>query len=235
MDVTDNDPYNGDLGLQFVPEIDLLAALQQNMEAKGAEIFFGHTSERIAVENGRAVGVITRNADGTYKKFLGTRGVAIAADAFDADPQMFDYYCPTVSHNAMADAAPRFNAGTGDGIKQGIWAGGCFQRLADCASMIFWGATNCIKNVMVNKSGRRFIDENATQSNFTAAFGLLADALAATVEEYNGFCATGIDEAFHKDPATLNELTGPYYATAYSAPRAWRSWAACTSTRARAS
>lgn len=57
-----------------------------------------------------------------------------------------------------------------------------------------------------------------TLDEIAEAYSLPADALSATVEEYNGYCAAGVDKAFHKDPATLHELTGPYYATKYDVP-----------------
>ena len=57
-----------------------------------------------------------------------------------------------------------------------------------------------------------------TLDEIAEAYDLPADALSATVEEYNGCCAAGVDEAVHKDPATLHELTGPYYATKYDVP-----------------
>ena len=283
VDVSDNDPYNGDLGLKFVPEVDLLSALQDNMESKGAEIYFNHTCLRLVKDGARVAGVIAQDADGTLKKFIGTHGVVVASGSIDADPDMFAYYCPTISHNAIGKDVPLFNAGTGDGIKQAIWAGASFQPLADCPPMIFWGSTNCIKNVLVNKDGVRFADENMGQSNMAAAqlhqrdgvmfalwndayadqlpavsyraddpsfcvtpeqlrikweglieagtfikantleeiaaaYDLPAEQLEKTVERYNAFCEQGVDEDFHKNPATLHRLDGPFYATAYSAP-----------------
>ena len=38
------------------------------------------------------------------------------------------------------------------------------------------------------------------------------------MEDYNGYCAAGEDLEFHKDPATLHELTGPFFATKYDVP-----------------
>ena len=283
-DGIDNDPYNGDLGLGFVPEIDLLKALLEHVQSKGANVYFKHVSEQLVKdEAGRIIGVIASDADGSYKKFTATKGVVIATGTYDQDPEMHAHFCPTIANNPCGDEVPLFNMGDGSGIKQALWAGAAMQANGDHPPMMFWGSTNCIKNVLVNKLGKRFIDETAGQSNMAAAqfnqpgaqmcalwnaayaeqlpaisyraddpswtatpeqflakwealveqgifmkadtldeiaaaYGLPADALAETVEEYNGYCAAGVDEAFHKKAEELHELTGPYFATFYTCP-----------------
>ena len=207
-------------------------------------------------------------------------GVVMTMGGFENNKQMVEDF---LGLTKSTPAGTLFNTGDGSGIKQALWVGAAMQANGDHPPMMFWGATNCIKNVMVNSSGKRFIDENSGQSNLAAAqfhqtggtmvalwneayaeqlpaisyrsddpswaakpeelrakweglveagvfmkadtldeiaeaYGLPADALSATVEEYNGYCAAGVDEAFHKDPATLHELTGPYYATKYDVP-----------------
>ena len=280
----DQDPYNGDLGLGFVPEIDLLAALLQHIQSKGADVRFKHTSQQLVREgDGRVSAVIATDGDGAYTKFVAKKGVVVATGSYSQDAAMLDYFCPIVSHNPVGDQVAQFNMGDGSGIKQSLWVGGSMQHNGDHPPMMFWGSTNCIKNVMVNSEGVRFIDENAGQSNFAAAqfnqtggtmvalwnaeyasqlpaisyraddtswaatpeellakweglveqgifmkadsldeiasaYDLPADALKKTVEDYNGYCAAGEDLEFHKDPATLHELTGPFFATKYDVP-----------------
>lgn len=281
----DQDPYNGDLGLGFVPEIDLLGALTKHIQSKGGDIRFKHTSQQLVCDDdGRVTAVIAEDESGAMKKFVGTKGVVIATGSYSQDKDMLEYFCPIVTHNPAGDKVAQFNMGDGSGIKQALWVGGTMQNNGDHPPMMFWGATNCIKNVMVNSTGRRFIDENAGQSNFAAAqfnqpgatmvalwneayasqlpavpyradepekwtvtpdellakwnglveagifmkadtladiakaYDLPADVLEETVKTYNGYCATGVDEEFHKDPATLHELTGPYFATKYDVP-----------------
>ena len=280
----DQDPYNGDLGLGFVPEVDLLGALLGHIQSKGADVRFKHTSQQLVREDsGRVTAVIATDESGAYKKFVGTKGIVVATGSYSQDADMVQYFCPMVSHNPCGDKVAQFNMGDGSGIKQSLWVGGTMQNNGDHPPMMFWGSTNCIKNVMVNCTGRRFIDENAGQSNFAAAqfnqpgatmvalwneayasqlpaisyraddpswaakpeellakwnglveqgvfmksdsldeiaaaYELPADVLSKTVETYNGYCASGVDEEFHKDPATLHELTGPYFATKYDGP-----------------
>lgn len=281
----DQDPYNGDLGLGFVPEIDLLGALTQHIQEKGVDIRFKHTSQQLVRDdNGRVSAVIAQDADGNMKKFVGTKGVVVATGSYSQDAAMVEYFCPIVSHNPMGDKVAQFNMGDGSGIKQSLWVGATMQNNGDHPPMMFWGATNCIKNIMVNSTGKRFIDENAGQSNFAAAqfnqpgatmvalwneayaeqlpavpyrvdeadtwtvtpeelltkweglveagifmkadtleeiaeaYNLPADVLSETVETYNTYCEEGEDKEFHKDPATLHELTGPYFATKYDVP-----------------
>lgn len=280
----DQDPYNGDLGLGFVPEVDLLGTLLAHLQSKGAEVYFGHRSERLAKDDaGRVCAVIASDADGAYKKFVAAKGVIVATGSYCQDPDMLAHFCPAVANNPNGDKVAQFNMGDGSGIKQALWAGAAMQANGDHPPMMFWGATNCIKNVMVNSTGKRFIDENTGQSNMAQAqfhqpggtmvalwneayaeqlpaisyrsddlswtakpdellakwaglvdagvflkaetldevaeaYDLPADALEATVEEYNSFYAAGLDAAFHKDPATLHELTGPYFATKYDVP-----------------
>ena len=52
-----------------------------------------------------------------------------------------------------------------------------------------------------------------TLDDVAAELNLDADALKASIERYNGFCANGVDEDFGKDPQYLFPLEeGPYYA-----------------------
>ncbi len=284
-DAVDQDPYNGDLGLGFVPEVDLLTVLTEHFTGKGGNIYYRHTSQRLVKDaSGRVNAVIAEDEIGTYKKFVGTKGVIIATGSYCQDADMQAFFCPFVANNPCADEVMLFNTGDGSGIKQALWAGGAMQANPDHPPMMFWGSTNCIKNVMVNAQGKRFIDENTGQSNFAAAqftqpgatmvalwndeyasqlpavpyrvdepekwtatpeqllakwqglvdagtfvkaetldeiaqiYDLPVENLKATIEEYNEFCDAGEDGAFHKDPATLHKLTGPYFATKYSCP-----------------
>lgn len=282
VDVSDNDPYNGDLGLQFIPQIDLTSALTEHIQNNGAMVYWQHKSERlVSDDSGRIVAVIAQDADGAYRKFVGTKGIVIASGTYDQDPDMHAHFCTALSNNPNGTNVPLFNGGDGSGIKQALWAGGSMQKNGDHPPMIFWGSTNCIKNVMVNKQGVRFTDETITQSNMAAAqlnqpqgvmyalwneayasqlpaisyradddsykvspeqllakweglveagvfikadtldevaefYSLPADTLKDTIETYNGFCANGLDEEFHKNPAELHELSGPFYATEYA-------------------
>ena len=280
----DQDPYNGDLGLGFVPEVDLLDVLLKHIQKKGADIRFQHTSQQLARdESGRVTAILATDESGAYKKFVGTKGVVIATGSYSQDPDMLAHFCPMVTNSPHGDKTPQFNLGDGSGIKQALWAGGVMQNNGDHPPMMFWGATNCIKNVMVNSTGRRFIDENVGQSNMAAAqfnqsggtmvalwneeystqlpaisyraddpswaakpeellakwnalveqglfmktdsldeiaaaYELPSDALTKTIEDYNSYCAAGEDKEFHKNPETLHELTGPYFATKYEVP-----------------
>lgn len=170
VDVVDNDPYNGDLGLKSVPEVDLLSTLLEHLESNGADVYFKHKSERLVKdERGRVVAVIASDSEGNYKKFVGKNGIVIASGSYDQDSDMQAYFCPTLANNPNGVNVPLFNSGDGSGIKQALWAGGTMQKNSDHPPMLFWGSTNCIKNVLVNNQGQRFIDETVGQSNMAAA------------------------------------------------------------------
>jgi len=52
-----------------------------------------------------------------------------------------------------------------------------------------------------------------TLEDLAATVGVDADALKASIEKYNGYCANGVDEEFNKAPEYLFALeSGPYYA-----------------------
>lgn len=282
VDYTDNDPYNGDLGTQYVPEIDLLSALQQELESKGAGIYFGHTSRLLSKDDsGRVTGVVAENPDGGYTRFVGSKAVVIATGSIEQEHDMVAHYCPTLTNNPAGPSVSIWGFCDGSGIKQALWAGGSMQRWGDFPTMMFWGEAHGIKNFLVNKNAVRFADENLGQSNMACAllaqpdatcygiwnaqyaeelpaisyradddsftmtpeqilakwdatveaggsyikadtldqiaeaFGLDADTLKATVEQYNAYCEAGEDGQFHKDPATLHPIEGPFYASQF--------------------
>ena len=64
----DQDPYNGDLGLGFVPEKDMLGTLLKHIQDKGADVRFKHTSQQLVKDDsGRVTGVIATDETGAYK------------------------------------------------------------------------------------------------------------------------------------------------------------------------
>ena len=95
-------------------------------------MYFNHTSERLVKdESGRVTAVIASDADGTYKKFVATKGVIVATVSYCQDPDMQAHYSPSWRTTPTATRWPYFNTGDGSGIKQALWVGAAMQANGD--------------------------------------------------------------------------------------------------------
>jgi len=108
-------------------------ALERSREL-GAKWYFNHTAVVLCKENGRVTGVIAKNADGKYVKFIGTTATLIATGSV-----------------------------TGDiGLRLGLWAGAHFEYTPRDSPMPT-EAARCFgmtSFLLLNKNGERFCDES---------------------------------------------------------------------------
>lgn len=144
------------------------------------------------VKRTTVTGVIGKNADGEYIKFLGKKGVVLAAGDFGGNAEMFEALMD--EHRNLNDihGLPTDNlingmfGRDGSGIKMGLWAGASmdpnrvtcqpnitFRSDVYATNLLRWGSgfpeAQCVWGspfLWVDSSGRRFTDET-----FLGAFG----------------------------------------------------------------
>ena len=186
VDVSDNDPYTGDLGLGYVPQVDVANAMMTILDDLKVDRYFEHTCVRILREgeNGAVNAIIVQDADGNYKKFVGTKAVVICAGSYGANKEMVEYYCPTLK--AGGDNVVVFDPNDGSVDQQAMWIGAAMQKNEDHSPMIFAGDAHPVWNVLVNKEGHRFMEEGIGTSYTSCSILMQTGAKGYSIwcEEY---------------------------------------------------
>ncbi|MCR4468252.1 FAD-dependent oxidoreductase [Burkholderia sp. SCN-KJ] len=147
----------------------LVASLRAALEQRGIALWLATPMRSLHTDGARVNGVVVER-DGRPFGIRATHGVVLACGGFEANQAMRDQYLPKPTR-AEWSAAPPIN--TGDGIRAGLALG------ADVALMGFvWGVPtvrvpgeekqrglfverSAPRCVMVNRLGRRFVNESA--------------------------------------------------------------------------
>lgn len=169
--------------------IDAVKTNQRVAIGHGAQFLFGYAGEQLIMENGRAVGVYAKKADGSYAKFTGKKAVVIAAGGCTTNNEMvhdlYEELDEAFGHDAKLNG---MGVDDGSGIKMGVWVGGCVQpgpraAVAPCLSYMA-GQFSGTAFLRLNKHGKRYTNEG-----FMGAFG----AGLATFRQPKGFIASVFD------------------------------------------
>ncbi|MDR0626916.1 MAG: FAD-dependent oxidoreductase [Bifidobacteriaceae bacterium] len=130
--------------------------------------------------DGRVTGLIAERPDGSFAKYIGTKGVVLATGDFSANRDMMAKYCPDLASaitDDMYDSPTNYDAGfqyggiyKGEGQQMGLWIGAAWQKVfPNCpmgGTMVpgpglgygsHWG-------LIVDKHGQRFMDEYGVSS-----------------------------------------------------------------------
>ena len=111
-------------------------------------------------ETGRVVSFIAQDANGNYKRYIGTKAVILATGDIGADREMLKYFAPlglVPEHNGYYPP----NINTGDGHKMAYWAGAeyeqhdwglCLHLIAYSLYVFFF--------LHVNRQGKRYMNED---------------------------------------------------------------------------
>ena len=120
----------------------------------------------VLVKDGDAVaGVIGESSDGTYTKFIASKGVIIAAGDYSGNPEMVfalnDEYRDFVQARKQDYTQIVGSGRVGDGQKLGCWAGGRMEPgpRASMGRAMGAGAFGGIALPQLNRDGKRFMNE----------------------------------------------------------------------------
>lgn len=153
---------------------DCAMANLKKAENAGARLFFETEAVQLVKEDDRIVGVIARDAEGHFCRFLAGRGVILAAGDFSGDPEMLCDLCPDVADLLPPGQKPRGMGRRGHGIRMGVWAGGRLETrpipTMGGNSIVVMGMCN-FASVWFDESGKRFCNENFGGTEFAGFAG----------------------------------------------------------------
>ncbi|NTU90118.1 MAG: FAD-binding protein, partial [Actinobacteria bacterium] len=142
---------------------DGMRALADVAAKEGVEFFYSTPGVQLVKDGDKVIGVIGKNADGTYTQFNASKGVILATGDYQNDEEMCDYYLPDI-HNFERKQMGK----TGDGHKMGVWAGGKIEDLNHTKMLHDFDAgpaPMCDMPFMtVNDMGERFSNETTEMS-----------------------------------------------------------------------
>ena len=145
-----------------------MPVLKKNFEvamASGlAEAWFNTPVKKLVKENGRIIGVVAQNDDGTVIFARASKGVILATGGYTGDEAMMNYYAPQAKCNMrIYGSRDSFGkqADTGDGHRMGVWAGGVLEDAPHAiVSHNMGGALGISAFLQLDAYGRRFMNED---------------------------------------------------------------------------
>ncbi len=155
----------------------LVAQLRNALRKKDVPLWLSTPMDGLIEENGRVVGVVAKK-DGKSVRVRAKRGVVLASGGFEANQQMREQYLPKPTQASWTGAPPINN---GDGIRAGLALGAKlgFMNLTwgsptvhvpGAASQTTLFVERAMPNcVIVNKKGRRFVNEAAAYPDVVTA------------------------------------------------------------------
>ena len=197
----------------------LVNDLYQHMIEEVAPIDWRTKAEYLEKDaDGRVVSVIAQvldadqNPTGTYKRYVGKKGVVLATGDFSQNHEMMQKYCPWIVENDMLEDYPvnydaTFQFGgvmPGDGQRMGLWAGAAWQKspnacLIDSLDGPYYKEIGNVDIINLNKQGLRFTNEDipcsysaiaALQCTDHKVYYVWPAEYADMHEEWNTFGAT---------------------------------------------
>ena len=155
----------------------LVAALRRSMMDRGIPLWLNTALDSL-VDDGRRIAGVTAQQDGKVFRIGAKRGVILAAGGFEHNQEMREKYLPQPTSAEWTTTPP---SNTGDAIR----AGGQVGARLELMDMAWWAPTVFVPGrekrralfveralpgcVMVNRRGRRFVDEAAPYSDIVTA------------------------------------------------------------------
>ena len=152
--------------LQFGPKPkntgDAMMALSELAASKGVEFFYNTPAVQLVKEDGRVTGVIGKNENGEYVRFLAKKGVILTTGDYQNNDAMVAKYCPDLIKFDKKQVQK-----TGDGQLIGICAGAVMEPVGH-TKMVHdsdSGPMHMEPFFAVNENGERFMNEQVLFEN----------------------------------------------------------------------
>ncbi|MCR8644620.1 flavocytochrome c [Paenibacillus sp. N1-5-1-14] len=170
-----------------------VTALQESIEKNNIEILLQTEAKELLTDQGAVVG-LKGTSDGAEITIHAKKGVILATGGYAASKEMRSKY-----HKGLPTDLPTTNhpGATGDGLIMGEAAGAnlvgmdFIQSLPlgdpETGSLTGWLAKGVESYMFVNKSGERFIREDARRDEMTAALMAQQDSMMYVIADSNTF------------------------------------------------
>ena len=141
----------------------LIGAMLETVAARGAHLCTNARARELVIENGRVTGVVAE-VDGERRTFPARQGVVLAAGGFEHNEELWR---GLVRVPDVYPLSPPYNRG--DALRMAEQAG---ARLA-LLDQVWWSinAGGQPGQIVVNRSGRRFMNENITYNDYGKILG----------------------------------------------------------------
>ncbi|WOT05771.1 FAD-dependent oxidoreductase [Shewanella youngdeokensis] len=130
----------------------------------GVEFFFNMPAEQLIQDaTGKVIGVIAKDRDGQYHKYMAKKGVILSSGDYQNNKAMCDFFIPDLK-NFERKQMDR----TGDGFSMAYWAGGVIEPVGHTKMLHDFDAgpaSMCdMPFLAVNRKGERFVNETVAMS-----------------------------------------------------------------------
>jgi len=169
----------------------LISTLNDYALNKGAEIMFNTKATELTMEDGKVVGVIAEQNDGTKVIMHANKGVVLATGGFAGSVELvakYNTYWPNFSMDIKTDNTP--NA-TGDGIFMAEAVGantlgmGFTQMLPTCSALDGTAGKGVGSRMYINREGLRYVNENSERDVLSSAALAQTDGMFFGVGDVN--------------------------------------------------
>ncbi len=163
----------------------LIEELVACAEKEGVRIQCDARVERLVTEGDRIVGVVYQQ-DGKPKSARARKGVVLAAGQFGMNQALIDARCPRLADPRVEKQGSTFDDGAGHQL--GEAAGGvCDHMDGALLTSPFYPPEQLIYGILVNKEGRRFINEDSYHSKTSISCTEQPDGVAYLIADDSFF------------------------------------------------
>ncbi len=134
--------------------------LQAEFLRQGGKLFRDTAAQYLEKdEKGRVIGCIARSADGSYRRYRGTKAVVLATGDISENDEMLEAFCPIGLQPGRKWHRP---GNTGDGQRMAYWAGAVLDNPNWAAVLHCFGYGPFEGFYLhVNAQGERFMNEDS--------------------------------------------------------------------------
>ncbi len=166
----------------------LIEVLLAKAEKLGVRVQYDTAVKRLVRDGDRTVGVVTKTSDGS-RSVRARKAVILAAGQFGMNQELIDERCPRLADDRIEKQGSTFDDGAGHLL--GEAAGGvCDHMDGALLTSPFYPPQELIYGILVNKHGKRFINEDSYHSKTSIC----------CTEQDDGVAYLIADDAFYARP-----------------------------------
>jgi succinate dehydrogenase/fumarate reductase flavoprotein subunit len=163
----------------------LVEVLVARAGALGMEVRYDTAVKQLVRDGARIVGVVAKSSDGSLA-VKARKAVILAAGQFGMNQELIDARCPRLADTRIEKQGSTFDDGAGHQL--GEAAGGvCDHMDGALLTSPFYPPEQLIKGILVNKHGKRFVNEDSYHSKTSIYCTEQDDAVAYLIADDSFF------------------------------------------------